>query len=289
MTETRTGENAPLIQAIERLASEKHNRARPEMIELQHGDKRLVWRDASGELLREDFKASPARRRGTIEVQSVDGLAEAIARLERLPTGARDSDADRFGRHVLLFFRGDRVVAELNLGREGVPDYGDHSIAFRPRVSPEWQRWRSFAGGPQKQRKAVEFVEDNAADFAEPLPGTVGHATLVSWLERLSLKVLREMEQSDTDVADRTTATGSATATLVTRLALRVYEDGPVLGFRVRWRAGLGEDDRLQVSATIVNADEAERRVWLGPVPEGAEWRPLVEAVAEAVGLPVIV
>lgn len=279
MTETRIGENAPLIEAVERLSKDLCNAGAPDVITLPDGSKSLVWRDSEGELHTRDFEAekAPARRRGVVNVQSVEGFATAVAILR----GANKAP--------LIAFRDNAIVGELNFGGEGRPDFADFSVAFRPRIAPEWQRWRSFVAGPQKQRKAVEFAEDNAADFAEPLPGTVAHSALVAWLERMSLKVLREVEQSDTEVGDRTTATGSATTTLVTRVALRVYEDGPVLGFKVRWRAGLGEDDRLQVTAQIVNAEEAERRVWLGPVPEGASWRPLVEAVSEAVGLPVIV
>lgn len=282
MTDHYRSENEPLIEAIERLAVEVENGRSPEMIELPHGDKILAWRDSGGELLRHELPRTPPPTKCTIQTITADGFVQAINFLR----GANEDSPN-----PLVRFHDGTLRCVVDHGTAERRAYGEMQVELAPPFAAEWVKWRALSGKPQSRAAIAEFVDDNADDFADPAEGHVSRLALSDWLDRLTLKVVREITEADDDASESVQRSGSATAVQVTRLALRVHEGGPVIGFRCRWRAGIDESGRLMVAATLINAAEAERRVWLGPVPEGAEWVPLVQRVGEMLGpgSPVIV
>lgn len=282
-----------IIIAIERLTREAGAKATdPKWIEYPNGNRALYHRNADGSLaIKEPIQPEPPRAKGTITTQTVAGFALAIKDAANGSTSHRLQLCDDCDDVQI-------VRATINPGRQGLDDYGDYHVEFVPVSDPAWDAWFEFANRSEHtQREALEFVEDRVGDFAATLPAGAAVSTLGqlrAWLESLSLKVVREVEQGDTEVErarrDGATATGSALRSHVTLLALRVYEGGDLIALRCRWRAKLGDDGKsLVITAELVNADEAERRVWLGPVPEGATWVPLVEQIEALVGQPVIV
>jgi Uncharacterized conserved protein (DUF2303) len=275
MTESRS-EAQPIIEAIERnhkpwINSDVSSRTLPD------GTTQYSWRDAAGEMQHKDIPPCH-RARGTVSALTVAGFAEA---LEHQSSGST--------RKPLVEFLGNKVRAAINPAMHDMPGPGDHAVELDPDLSSDWIRWRDFCRDMHRRRRAAEFIEDNAADFMEATGGTTPHGTLLEWAQRLSLKAYREIEQSDTEDGDHTTLDGTATMTHVTWLALRVFDGGPVIGFRCRWRAGLDDDGKLSIGASVVNAADAVRRLWIGPAPDGADWTPLVDQIEAAIGHKVIV
>lgn len=282
MENVTRSENAPLIEAIERLAVEVENGRSPEFIELPHGDKILAWRDSDGELVRHELTRTPPPTKCTIQTITAEGFVSAINFLR---------GSDESAPSPLVRFHNGTLRAIVDHGTAERRDFAEMQVELAPPFSSEWVRWRALSGKPQSRAAMSEFVDDNSDDFADPADGHVSHLALRDWLDRLSLKVVREVTEADDDASESVQRSGSATTVQITRLGLRVHEGGPRIGFRCRWRAGIDESGRLMVAATVINAAEAERRVWLGPVPENADWVPLVERVGQMLGpgSPVIV
>jgi uncharacterized protein YfdQ (DUF2303 family) len=120
----------------------------------------------------------PARRKGTIEIVTLDSLIG-------IGTRFRDDQSVIFGDpkmeapSLTVVFNynregGDKITG---LDGEGVARHGDHKALYKFPLSDEWKAWLGGNGQVMKQGDFAAFIEDRIADVEMPDPQFLGGIT----------------------------------------------------------------------------------------------------------------
>ncbi|HYD07187.1 MAG TPA: DUF2303 family protein, partial [Reyranella sp.] len=120
----------------------------------------------------------PVRRKGTIEIVTLDSLIDIGKRF-------RDGNSVIFGDpkmdapSLLIVFNysregGDQITG---LDGQGVARHGDHKALYKFPLSDEWKAWLGGNAQPMKQGDFAAFIEDRIADVEMPDPQFLGNIT----------------------------------------------------------------------------------------------------------------
>jgi uncharacterized protein YfdQ (DUF2303 family) len=121
---------------------------------------------------------------GSVEVIELPGCFQPAP--QRIRQSVSIHAKDSFTDYVIAYAGArTRIFADINFGKfvaildyhwanEDEPDdecraqHLDHRVTFTLQESEEWKRWRSISGKMFPQEDFVRFLEENAADIAEP-------------------------------------------------------------------------------------------------------------------------
>lgn len=111
----------------------------------------------------ERFKAMPDRITHRAKLHSSHSFIEYVTRFKRPATTI-----------YLDLWDGPRFVAVLDHHGAAEPSWMSHTASFVPRLSLEWQAWRTLHdGGPMSQQQLVTFMERHCNDLEKPEPSVM--------------------------------------------------------------------------------------------------------------------
>lgn len=111
----------------------------------------------------ETMRMMPRRKRGTVQLKSLDSLMQYCADQDRAESELRGSVfgyiyADPDARKITAVFNDQRL-------HEG---WRDHRAEFKAEYTPEFSKWVGKDKQQFSQTEFAEFIEDNMADITEP-------------------------------------------------------------------------------------------------------------------------
>lgn len=112
----------------------------------------------------EEYRQAPARRRGTAKVDTLRSFIDLTNR-------HKDEQSALFGK---ASWPEPKLTAVLNYDSEGnAARYGDHRVEYAFPLTEEFKVWTSMNGKPMAQDAFALFIEEHAAELAEPTPAEV--------------------------------------------------------------------------------------------------------------------
>jgi uncharacterized protein YfdQ (DUF2303 family) len=108
------------------------------------------------DLTGEEYRTTPARKRGTTTVRDAASFGEFWQK--------------HAGEHSEVYADADKlsVTAVLNADSPDVADWGDHRLRLELRETDAWKQWARLDGQLVGQEQFAEFVEDHLPEILEP-------------------------------------------------------------------------------------------------------------------------
>ena len=229
------------------------------------------------EAIRAPYRDQPARKTGTVKVDTVDAL------LDYHRKHATDSAE-------VWVSRAGKVVDVLNAHAASGPKWGDHRAILTLQHSAEWVRWSERSGKLCSQDVFAEFLEGAAVDVLRP-----DMATMLEVAQSLNANTKVEFESSyrtsdgqrafkyketvnakagqrgELEIPERMTLQlrvfeGQSPQEVVARFRYRLTGDALALGFVIDRIPELLEQARLAVAMEI--AERIERGIVLAGTPD---------------------
>jgi uncharacterized protein YfdQ (DUF2303 family) len=181
----------------------------------------------------EKAQATPARKRGEVQVKDVASLLLALA--DQVPQGAQGTayiyaDPDTF-----------TITAVFNDNRAATPGWRDYRVRFTAEFTPEFQKWKGNSGQHKSQTEFAEFIEDNMADIPEPgaqilldVATTIQATTGISFSSAKRLQDGQVQLGYTENIDARAGAGGALTIPKEFDLGLRIFKNGD--GYKLKAR-----------------------------------------------------
>jgi len=231
----------------------------------------------------EIFEPRPRRKRGVVELQTVDDFASYVLRHDD-PTSTT----------IWCDVYKHQLEAVIN-GHAGVgddrPGWGDHRAVLKLLLTPEWKHWKLLDGQLVDQLRFAEHIEDGLDDITDPpsadmleiaqtISGTrtvdfraarrVGDGTVgVEWVEE---QTARAGQKGDLQIPERFTLAiapflGEEPYKVEARLRWRMRDGKLALGYKLT-RPDLILRDAIDQIANRLSARFPGDRVFTGaPMP----------------------
>lgn len=182
----------------------------------------------------------PMRKRGTIELSSVESLVKYCTDQGASAVGYVYADPD--ARTITAIFNDHRDLA----------GWRDHRASFRAAYTPEFERWMGRNGHSKAmgQTEFAEFIEDNLADITEPAAQQLLEvATTIQAKTDINFGSAKRLQdgQVQMNYTETINATAGANGALTIpkdfQLGLRIFKngDGYKLHARLKYRLGNGQ------------------------------------------------
>lgn len=179
----------------------------------------------------EAAQGCPNRKRGTVELRSLDSLIQ-ICKDQAAATQAyiyADPDA--------------RTITAVFNDQRDVQGWRDHRANFKAEYTPEFERWtrHNGSGAAMDQVKFAEFIEDNLADITEPSAQQLLEvATTLQAKTEINFSSAKRLQDGQNQITytESINATAGASGALTIpkefALGLRIFKNGD--GYKLRAR-----------------------------------------------------
>lgn len=185
----------------------------------------------------EAASARPNRKRGTVELTSVDSLVQYCQDQQATPCAYVFADADT------------RTITAVFNDQRDVPGWRDHRAVFKAALTPEFERWQGRNGHTRAmtQTEFAEFIEDNLADITEPtaqqlleVATTIQAKTDINFSSAKRLQD-GQVQMTYTEAINATAgANGALTIPKEFQLGVRIFKNGEGYRLRARLKYRLG-------------------------------------------------
>lgn len=192
----------------------------------------------------EDRQPVPARKKGTVRVQSGDSF---VAYVKKHGHAFSEVYADRVGKKIVgVINSGAPTVASSD--DPGSAGWGDHRVEFGVLLTDEWQEWAANDGKMMPQMEFAEFIEDHLSNIQ--VPASVDMLEIAQSLiasKSVNFESSKRLADGQVNFEYRETqeasaAKGSLDVPTTIKLGLRPFEGAPayVIDARFRYRINQG-------------------------------------------------
>ncbi len=182
----------------------------------------------------ESMQATPRRKRGMVQLKSLDSLLAYCA--------DQDGADDPASNHGYIYADHDtrRITAVFNdqRSKEG---WRDHRAEFKAEYTPEFSKWVSKDKNQFTQSEFAEFIEDNLVDITEPaaqalldVATTIQAKTDINFSSAKRLQNGQVQLQYTENIDARAGANGALEIPKEFALGLRIFKNGE--GYKIKAR-----------------------------------------------------
>ena len=182
----------------------------------------------------EAMQATPRRKRGTVQLKSLDSLLAYCT--------DQDEADDPASNHGYIYADPDtrRITAVFNDQRSN-EGWRDHRAEFKAEYTPEFSKWVSNDKKQFTQSEFAEFIEDNLVDITEPaaqalldVATTIQAKTDINFSSAKRLQNGQVQLQYTENIDARAGANGALEIPKEFALGLRIFKNGE--GYKIKAR-----------------------------------------------------